>query len=84
MAPEVFSVRDHYQSYSPLKADIFSLGVVLFFMAFGQKLWNEPNSRVNLCFKILQEKGIETLFSKHPSTRGLPVEKVSSIMHLLD
>jgi hypothetical protein len=45
-----------------MKADIFSLGMVLFFISFGQSLWNEPNSRGNICFKILQEKGIETLF----------------------
>jgi len=39
MAPEVFN----RQSYEPLRADIWSLGVILFVLQFRKNPWNKPD-----------------------------------------
>jgi serine/threonine protein kinase len=35
MSPEAYSTKVNKDGYSGLKADIFSLGMILFFLAFG-------------------------------------------------
>ena len=51
MAPEIYSSEDdERQGYYGLKADIYSLGIILFILNFGTAPWQEPNLMTDRMF----------------------------------
>ena len=55
MAPEVFNVRETQVPYEGLKADIFSLGVILYILNFGIPPWKKPNVSQCRLYKRFKE-----------------------------
>ena len=69
MAPEIHTARQ--QSCSGTIADIFSLGIIFFTLAFGAPAFNEATKH-DLFFKYLQQKPDGSGFFKlHPHTKKL-------------
>jgi serine/threonine protein kinase len=67
IAPEIIDEKTY--SYDAANADIFSLGVVLFTMYFGQPPFNIACSKRDLYFKRMVEEPTK-FFRLHPSTRS--------------
>ncbi|KAF1329023.1 Camk/camkl protein kinase, partial [Globisporangium splendens] len=61
MAPEACSTREEW--YSPIKADVWSLGVMLFSMIAGRYPFREPLRRDDH-FRLLVDFGMEYLLEK--------------------
>jgi len=67
MSPEAYSTNSK-NGYNGLKADIFSLGMILFFLSFGQPAWKRPDKN-QVMFRRLKEKGMENLLQSHPASK---------------
>jgi len=67
MSPEAYSTNSK-NGYNGLKADIFSLGMILFFLSFGEPAWKRPDKN-QVMFRRLKEKGMENLLQSHPASR---------------
>lgn len=67
MAPEINSQTENLCGYDGSKADIFSLGVLLFTMAFGNTPFIEATNQC-MFWRLFKANPIE-FFKKHSSTK---------------
>ncbi|KAJ0390787.1 hypothetical protein P43SY_011086 [Pythium insidiosum] len=74
MAPEVLSGS----AYDPKKADVWSLGVMLFIMLFGAPPV-ESAALTDARFKIISSKGIRHLIGRWGLTESVPAEAIDLI-----
>lgn len=54
--------------YDPSKVDVFNLGVILFYLAFGQRPFGESTHDDSL-YNYIFEMDFDGFLMKHPSTR---------------
>jgi len=87
MAPENFMVHKlDNEGYDGIKNDVFSLGVMLFTMAFKSGLWSRPSepSEKNIIFRRLRDKGINFMLETHPASKDFFSEgKIGQLADLL-
>lgn len=67
MAPEVL-MKDRYDTYEGVTADIFSLGVILFILYFGQPPFNKADDRNDRFYSLFAKKP-ESFFRLHPTIK---------------
>lgn len=79
MAPEVLAG----ESYDPKKADVWSLGVMLFIMLLGAPPV-EAAAMTDARFKIISTKGVRNLIQRWGLTDSLPAEALDLIEGMLD
>lgn len=72
MAPEVLT-KDRYDTYEGIPADIFSLGVLLFVMYFGQPPFNKADERNDRFYSLFVKKP-ESFFRLHPTIKRVKTE----------
>jgi calcium-dependent protein kinase len=79
MAPEVLAG----ETYDPKKADIWSLGVMLFIMLVGAPPV-ETASMADARFKIISAKGVRHLIQRWNLTDSLPAEAIDLVEGMLE
>ena len=67
MAPEIWNAKT--TPFDPRKADIFSLGVVFFYLAFGAPAFSLTKNTDTYFRFIVNKPGSLDFFKGHPSTR---------------
>ena len=73
MAPEVQESKISGMPYDPIKADIFSLGMLIFIIYFGSPPFEQPNSDCKF-FRFWLNRGAEKFFQDHPTTQKMYAE----------
>lgn len=72
MAPEVLT-KERYDTYEGVPADIFSLGVILFTMFFGQPPFNRADERNDRFYSLFVKKP-ESFWKLHPTIKRVKLE----------
>lgn len=72
MAPEVI-MKDRYDVYEGVQADIFSLGVILFILYFGAPPFSRADPRNDRFYSLLSKKP-ESFFRLHPTIKRVQSE----------
>ena len=67
MSPEVYDFSGE-GAFNGIKADLFSLGIILFGLNFGATPWKVPNKREDRTFSLFCADN-ESLFKYHEATR---------------
>jgi serine/threonine protein kinase len=73
MAPEVHRLIKKTKTkkyYDPIKADIFSLGVMFYILYFGSPPFNEANKNCKF-YSFWKARGSRQFFEDHPATEKL-------------
>jgi len=84
MSPEAYDTQVYKVGYNGLKADIFALGLILFFISFGQPAWKAPSIKC-AAFRRLKEKGMTNLLEKHTaSSKYMALNKINQLADLLE
>jgi serine/threonine protein kinase len=84
MCPEALSTNVYKDGYNGLKADIFSLGMILFFLAFGQPAWKSPSIKC-MTYRRMKEKGMNNLLQSHPASKAyMTSDNINQLSHLLE
>ena len=72
MAPEILT-KDSFSTYEGRQADIFSLGVILFILFFGQPPFHRADVRIDRFYGLCHKKP-EAFFRLHPTIKRVKQE----------
>lgn len=73
MDPQIFNRKG--KAYDAQKADLWSLGVILFITIFGNFPFNEPDPRTDSFFSAIYKNGWEQFWKAHDATLEEPISE---------